>query len=216
MSEQIAPLTLEDVLALIRQSTREIGQEFRQWLRESSEEFDQRMQELTKRQEETAKRQQKTDEQMRKTEQKISSLGSRVGEIVENMVGGDIVEQFQALGYAVTSLSRNIIFGMEGTKDEGEIDLLLEDGDIAILIEAKTALKTKDVLEHIERLEKYRAYLDRTGKSDRWRLIGAVATASARPDVIKFAQRKGLYVIVQTGRTVEIVTPPEGFVAKKW
>ena len=187
MSEQTAPLTYEGILELFRQAHLRMD-------RMSEEVW----------------------AQIKRTDQKVSSLGSRVGEIVENMVGGDIVEQFQALGYAVTALSRNIIFGMEGTKDEGEIDLLLQDGDIAILIEAKTALKTKDVLEHIERLEKYRAYLDRTGKADRWQLIGAVAAASARPDVIKFAQRKGFYVIIQAGRTVEIVTPPEGFVAKKW
>ncbi|MCL2306063.1 MAG: hypothetical protein FWC43_12035 [Planctomycetaceae bacterium] len=127
MSEQIAPLTYESVLSLIQKSSLE----FRQWLEESSQKFDKRMEAL-------AEQMKKTDEMSRRTEQKISDLGSRVGEIVENMVGGDIVEQFQALGYAVTALSRNIIFGMEGTKDEGEIDLLLEDGDIAILIGSRS------------------------------------------------------------------------------
>jgi len=209
MSEQTAPLTFESVLALIQKS----GLEFRKWLEESSQEFNQRLQESSQK---FDKRIEVLAEQMAKTEQKISSLGSRVGEIVENMVGGDIDKQFQALGYNVTAQSRNKIFGEEGTKESGEIDLLFEDGDVAILIEAKTTLKTKDVLEHIERLEKYRAYLDKTGKADRWELIGAVAAASASPVVVKFAHRKGLYVIVQTGRIVEIVTPPEGFVAKKW
>ena len=38
-----------------------------------------------------------TARQVKRTSQEVSSLGSRVGEIVENMVGGDIVEQFQAL-----------------------------------------------------------------------------------------------------------------------
>jgi hypothetical protein len=35
-------------------------------------------------------------------------------------------------------------------------------------------------------------------------------------EVVKFAQKKGMYVIVQSGEAVEIVTPPKGFKAKEW
>jgi hypothetical protein len=205
MSESVAPLTYEGILELFRQS----DLRFKQWLQDSALEFDRRMQELDKQMKET-------DKQIERTSKEVSSLGSRVGEIVENMVGGDIDKQFQALGYNVTAQSRNKTFGEEKTNDNGEIDLLLEDGDVAILIEAKTKLKVDDVHGHIKRLEKYRAYLNKTGKADRWQLVGAVAAASAHPEVIKFAQRQGLYVIIQTGRMVEIITPPEGFVAKTW
>ena len=70
---------------------------------------------------------------MEETDQKISALGSRIGEIVENMIGGNIVDQFRALGYEVTAYYRNKIFGIEGTSASGEIDLILENGDIVIL-----------------------------------------------------------------------------------
>ena len=212
MSEQTAPLTYEGIQEMFRQSSLE----FKQWLQESAQEFDHRLQEFARQRQETERIIQAMAKRVEKTSQEVSSLGSRVGEIVENMVGGDIDKQFQALGYNVTSHGRNIIFGDEKTGDDGEIDLLLEDGDVAILIEAKTRLKVDDVLGHIERMEKYRAYLNRTGKADRWQLVGAVACASVTPEVVKFAQRKGFYVIVQTGRMVEIVPPPEGFVAKRW
>jgi len=195
---------------------RQSALEFKQWLQESAQEFDHRLQEFARQRQETERIIQAMAKRVEKTSKEVSSLGTRVGEIVENMVGGDIDKQFQALGYNVTAHSRNKIFGDEKTGDDGEIDLLLEDGDVAILIEAKTRLKVDDVLGHIERMEKYRAYLNRTGKADRWQLVGAVACASFTPEVVKFAQRKGFYVIVQTGRMVEIVTPPEGFVAKKW
>jgi len=157
-----------------------------------------------------------TDRQMKKTDAKISALGSRIGEIVENMIGGDIVPQFQALGYDVTAYSRNKIFGKEGAANSGEIDLILEDGDISILIEVKTTLKTADVLEHIERLEKYRRFIDAKGNSDKRRFIGAVAGAVVEKNVAAFAQKHGLYVIVQSGRAVEIIPPPKGFRVKKW
>jgi hydrogenase maturation factor len=43
-----------------------------------------------------------------------------------------------------------------------------------------------------------------------------VAGAVAPDDVIKFAQKKGFYVIVQSGVAVEIVPMPENFRAKEW
>ena len=191
MSEQTMPLTYERILELYRQTAEQIKA--------------------------TGLVVEKTAQQMQETRREISALGSRVGEIIENMVGGDIVEQFRALGYDVTEYSRNKIFGKKGTDTSGEIDLLLENGDIVILIEVKTTLKTDDVRDHIERLEKYRCHInEKSSHIDRREFIGAVAAASVADHVVKFAQRNGLYVIIQAGRTVEIITPPEGFTAKKW
>ena len=223
MSQPQTAVTYESVLELIRQVSEQMkatDQRLDRMFQEAaqrSQEAAQRSQETDRKFQETAEQMRKTDERMARTRQEISSLGSRVGEIVENMVGGDIVEQFQALGYDVNECSRNKIFGRKGSDASGEIDLLLEDGDIAILIEAKTTLKTDDVKDHIERLEKYRRHIDEKSNSiDRRKFIGAVAAASVAEHVVKFAQRNGLYVIVQAGRTVEIIAPPEGFVAKKW
>jgi len=153
---------------------------------------------------------------MKETDRQIGALGNRVGQIVENMIYGDIVSQFQDLGYEVTARSQNKEFGKKGTKDCGEIDLLLEDGDVAILIEAKTTLKMDDVREHIERLEKYRRYADARGRDTHVRYVGAVAGTVVAENVIHFAHENGLYVIVQTARDVEIVPLPEGFTAKEW
>ena len=118
-------------------------------------------------------------------------------------------------GYDVTECSRNRFFENKKLAIRGEIDLFLEDGDVAILIEVKTTLETMDVRNHIERLEKYRRYTDAKG-SDKRRFIGAVAGAIVSDEAADFAQKNGLYVIVQSGRAVEIVTPPDGFTAKEW
>jgi hypothetical protein len=154
---------------------------------------------------------QETAEQMKRTDKKISELGDRVGEIVENMVGGDIVGQFQALNIAIHSHCRDKTFGVKGTDESGQIDVFLENGDLVVLIEVKTKLTADDVRVHIERLEKYRLF----GK-DKRRILGAVAGAVVADDVIKFAHRQGLYVIVQSGVAVEIIKSPEGFIAKEW
>jgi len=218
MSEQTMPLTYEGILELFRE-TREQMRETDRKFQETDRKFqetDRKFQETDRKFQETDRKMQKTDQQIERTHKEISALGSRVGEIVENMVGGDIVEQFQALGYDVTAHSRNKIFGLKGTSESGEIDLLLEDGDVVILIEAKTKLKIDDVNEHIERLEKYRHHIDAKDHIDRRKFVGALATASADDHVVKFAHKNGFYVIVQAGRTVEILPQPEGFVAKKW
>ena len=239
MSEQQSSLTYEGILELFRQTreqfqetreqfreTREQFREMREQFREMSAETDRQFRESreqfremsaeTDRQfRETREQMQETDRKMKETDRKISALGSRIGEIVENMVGGNIVDKFKALGYDVTAYSRNKVFGERGSAASGEIDLILEDGDIAILIEVKTTLKTADVQEHIERLEKHRRCINAKG-SDKRRFVGAVAGAVVTEEVAKFAQKKGLYVIVQSGNAVEILPPPEGFTAKEW
>ena len=213
MSEQQpTPLTYEGILELFRQ-TREQFLETRLQMQETDRKIQETAQQMK---EETDRVLQETARQVARTSREVSALGSRVEVIVENMVGGDIVGQFQALGYAVTAHYRNLEFGEEGTSASGEIDLILENGDVAILIEVKTMPKVDDVLDHMDRLEKYRSHVSRNGHVERRQFIGAVAGAVVKPNVIKFAQSKGMYVIVQAGRTVEIVTLPEGFVAKKW
>ena len=190
MSQQQNPLTRDDIFVLFRQTDRKF--------------------------EELALQMQDTDRRMKETDRRVGSFGTRVGQIVENRIYGDIVSQFQELGYDVSARSQNKEFGKKGTKDSGEIDLLLEDGDVAILIEAKTTLKMDDVREHIERLEKYWRYADARGRDTHVRYIGAVAGTVVAENVINFAHKNGLYVIVQIARDVEIVPLPEDFKAKEW
>ena len=110
-----------------------------------------------------------------------------------------------------------MIFGEEGTSESGEIDLFMEDGDIAVLVEVKTTLKMDHVVEHLERLEKYRRFADADadGKNGK-RFIGAVAGTVIAENVINFAHENGLYVIIQSARAVEILAQPEGFKAREW
>jgi len=205
MSQQASPLTYEGVLEMFEKS----DQRFDRRLEESDRRFDERM--------EKSRREfdQSMEKSRREFDKKIGKLTSRIGDIVENMVGGNIVAQFQHYGYNVTELSRNIEFGIEGTTAAGEIDVLLDDGDVAILIEVKTRPSIDDVRDHIEQLEKYRRLKDGKGEGKK-RYIGAIAGAVVDGNVVKFAQKHGMFVIVQSGYAVEILAPPEGFKAKEW
>ncbi|MDR0327755.1 MAG: hypothetical protein LBI05_05615 [Planctomycetaceae bacterium] len=176
-----------------------------------SQETDRKFQETREQLKETDRIVQRTAAQVERTSKEVGSLGSRIGEIVENMVGGDIVGQFQALNIAIHSHCRDKTFGTRGTSTSGQIDVFLENGDVVVLIEVKTKPTADDVREHVERLEKYRLY----GR-DKRRILGAVAGAVVSDDVVNFAHKQGLYVIVQSGEAVKIIVPPEGFVAKEW
>ena len=201
MSEQQSPLSYEMVLEMFRE-TREQMKETDRKMKETDRKLD-RMIEAS-------------EQRSKRLDKKISALGSRIGEIVESMVRGNIVDKFRVLGYDVTECSRNKFFEYKKLGIRGEIDLFLDDGDVAILIEVKTTLETEDVRNHIERLEKYRRYVDAKGSGDKRHFIGAVAGAVASKEVIHFAYKQGLHVIVQSGDAVEIVPPPEGFTAKEW
>ena len=224
MSQQTSPLTYEGILDLFRKSDQRFDrrmkksdEKFAKSLEESRCEFDQQMAERRAEfDQQMAERQAKSDREMEKLRKQMGDLGLRVGDLVEHMIGGkNVVEQFQDLGYNVIDHSRDNEFGIRGTANSGQIDLLLKDGDVEILIEVKTTLRNDDVFDHIERLEKYRRWMDSKGEGKK-RYIGAIACAIAKDNVVNFAQKNGMYVIVQLGNTVEIVAPPEGFKAKEW
>ena len=225
MSVQQSPLTYEGILEMFRETgermkeTERIIQGIAQRQAETAEqmkETDRKMQETDRIIQETALRQAETDRIVKATSRDIGKLGSRIGDIIENMVGGgNIVAQFRALGHHVIAHSRNKTFGGPEDDDSGQIDLFLENGDIAILVEVKTTLKNDDILDHLERMEKYRNWINANG-GDKKRYLGAVAGAVVEENVVKFAQKKGFYVIVQSGVAFEIIAPPQGFKAKEW
>ena len=190
MSEQ--PLTYESIMKMIRGISRAT--------KKQGAEFDRRMK--------------KAELQMEKTKKIVGDLGNRIGEIVEKMVEGNIVEKFRALDYDIMQCAQNVNYEYKKLGIRGEIDLFLEDGDVAILIEVKTTLTTSRVRKHIKKIEEYRRCADARG--DKRRFIGAVAGAVVKHEAKEFAHKNGMYVIVQSGKAVEIVPVPEGFKVKEW
>jgi DNA mismatch repair ATPase MutL len=144
----------------------------------------------------------------------FAKIQDRIGEIIEEMVRGDIVGKFQKLDYEFTQCARRVEFENKKLRVAGEIDLFLEDGDLAMLIEVKTTLETADVKRHVERLEKYRRYAN--ARRDKRRFVAAVAGALVPDEVRRFAQENGMYVIVQSGESVKIIKPPKGFKPHEW
>ena len=217
MSAQL--LTYESLLEVFRESDRRFneklekqGAEFTRLMKERDAEFDRVRQENER---EKKERDAEYDRMRKELNSKIGKLGNRIGDIIEHMLGGKIIDKFNDLGYAVKDCTRNHFFEMSKLGIKGEIDLILHDGDISILIEVKTTLETSDVRKYLKKIEEFRIYADARWK-DVPRFIGAVAGAVVEGDAIQFAHENGLYTIVQSGEAVEIVPVPEGFKAREW
>jgi len=165
---------------------------YEEWLYKSGQEFDRRIEESRREfNEKFAQMVEESRHREKVLDKRISDLGLSMGTVIEYMVGSGIVRQFQDLGIDISSLSRDKTFGKRGTEESGQIDVFLENGDLVILVEVKTKLTDDAVREHLERLEKYRLY-----GNEKRRIQGAVAGAVAPGNVIRFAHRQGLYVII--------------------
>jgi hypothetical protein len=69
---------------------------------------------------------------------RIGKLGNRIGDLVEALVAKGVVRVFRELGYAFTQFAPSVKFAKEELNVSGEIDLFLENGDVACLVEVKT------------------------------------------------------------------------------
>jgi hypothetical protein len=172
-----------------------------------------KFQETDRRMQETDRRMQETARQLKETDRKISKLGSRLGEVIEHLMAANIVEKFNNLGYAFGRANTNTRFMDSGNNLIAEVDILLENGDLALAIEVKSKLTVEDVQYHIGRMERLRRYADDHG--DRRKLMGAVAGAVISEGVKPFALKNGFYVIEQAGDTVKIDVPDD-FKPRKW
>lgn len=173
--------------------------------------------ELAEAQKETERRFQVGEQRLQETErliqqvsQQIGKLGNRLGEFVEWQVRPAAVRLFQERGIAVHELSADISIQRDG---EGlEIDLLVINSTEAVVVEVKSKLTQADVDEHLERLSKFKRLMPRYQDVQ---AMGAVAGMVVPVDVARYAYRRGLFVLAQSGDSVVILND-EAFTPQTW
>jgi hypothetical protein len=170
------------------------------------------MQENARQMKELRESQKETDRIVKETAKQIGKLNNRFGEIVEYMIAPNLRDKFKDLGLKFHQANPNAVFSDDDNNTLFEVDVFLQNGDKAMLVEVKTALTTEDVKDHIERLEKMRAYADLHG--DKRVFLGAVAGVVMTINVKEYALRQGFYVIEPSGETFNII-PPSGK-PKEW
>lgn len=159
---------------------------------------------------EVAEAQKDTDRAIKQLSQQIGELGNRLGEFVEGLVKPAVVPLLRAHGIDVHEVYPDVEVdrGAEGM----QIDLLVVNDTEAVLVEVKSNLSITDVDEHLERLEKFKRLLPRYREV---RAMGAMAAMVIPRDAARYAYRKGLFVLGQTGETVAILNGAK-FQPKVW
>ena len=143
---------------------------------------------------------------------RIGHLDNLFGEVAEYMIAPKLREKFKEFGldFPVANQNRSVNDTVNGIFLE--IDIMLENGDKAIVVEVKTKLTTDRINKHIERLEKIRKYANLHGDSRTF--LGAVAGVVVTEEVKNYALNEGFYLIEPSGDSFNI-TPPNGK-PKEW
>ena len=182
-------------------------------LRESQKETDRLMKESQK---EAAERHKEMDRQMKESKddfnRRIGSLTNLFGDFTVGMVAPKLCEKFIDHGYFFHRANKEVIFNDKKNKISFEVDILLENGNTAMLVEVKTKLTKERIIDHIERLEKMRKYADIHG--DKRTFLGAVAGFALTDELRDLALEQGFYFIEPDGENFIITSPKDKL--KEW
>jgi predicted transcriptional regulator len=173
---------------------------------------DAQIEKMSKRVDKTSAEVAKTSKEVAKLTKNLGGIGNSLGKMTEAMFSAELWKKFGVHGFKFTKGSR-IKFSADN-QVLAEVDFFMENGDYAMPVEIKTELSVEDVDDHLKRMDKIRKYMN--GKKDRRKLVGAVAGAVVPPNVLKYAQRKGFFVLVQTGDSIAIAKMPKGFSPTEW
>jgi hypothetical protein len=177
-------------------------------------ETDRKFQETDRKIEKTDRQIAATDRQIKQTDKKVGELTNRFGRMVEHMIVPNLLTQFKALGFTFEVASRNVKITDEKNDISTEIDVFLENGDKAMIVEIKSSPSVDDIADHVERIEKLRRRADIRGDTRKY--LGAIAGVAVSDSVKNKALGNGLYVIVPSGDTFAIIKPEGKYHVKEW
>ncbi len=189
----------QEIRELYQETDRKF-QETREDMREQSREIARRMAETDRQIKATDRQMKETDRRMKETHKRIGELTNRLGEFVEEMVKPGVEKLFQERGIDIHSQIGNMkAFDAEGGI---QVDLAVRNSTEMVLVECKSKLSEDDVNDHLERLAKFKKYFPEY--SDK-QVMGAVAAMVIPEDIARYAYRKGLFVMTQSGDMMTIL-----------
>jgi hypothetical protein len=136
----------------------------------------------------------------------LGEYSRRFGEVWEHMIAPNLKVKFRELGLDFPSSNSGTYVDDYVNNIHFEVDVKLENGDKAMLVEIKTKLDIDHIKDHMARLEKMRKYADLHG--DKRTFMGAVAGVVMSDNVKNYALAQGFFVIEPSGESFYI-TPPK-------
>jgi hypothetical protein len=216
-TQTASPPSFETVWAALQETDR--------MMKENAERHDKEMKKFEQEMEKRAKqREQERKEFEREMKESTAEFNKKLGkyinlfgEFTEYTMAPYLCDKFIELGFTFHQANRDVCIKDKTNNISLEIDVLLENGDAAMLVEIKTKLTIERINYHIERLEKMRKYADIRGDSGLKSVrtfLGAVAGVVVTDDVRNYALEQGFYLIEPAGQDLNI-TPPNGK-PKEW
>ena len=157
-----------------------------------------RMQEDTRRLKKEGK---KTDRRLRRAENLFTT---QWGKLMESLVRGDLIRLLKERRIEVEGTARETEKARNG--EHFEIDIIAINGSELVAVEVKTTLRSEGVTHFLGKLERF---LEWWPEFQGRRIYGAVAYLQSSDSVVKYAQRRGLFVIRATGSSASIVNPDD-------
>ena len=183
--------------------------EIRQFQREDTKKATREMAEIRQSQKQTDERFRKTDEQFRKTDKKLKDIGRLVGDlggtqgsVAEDLFSRNTSPLFAKLNKEFHDIRRNFT-----ARGKSEYDIVALNNKEVLVIEVKNKLTEPDIDRFIyTQLPRFKVDFP---KYLTYSLIGGVAGLSIKEPVEKYAERKGLYVLTQSGKgTAKLANSP--------
>jgi DNA repair ATPase RecN len=178
------------------------------------QETDRKFQETDRKFQETDRKFQETREQMKETDKKVGELTNRFGDMVEHMVVPNLLAKFKELQFTFEVATRDYKIADEKNGIFVEVDAFLQNGDKVMIVEIKATPTTKDVSDHIKRMEKLRKYADLHKDSRKY--LGAIAGVVTSDSVKNNALKNGFFVVVPSGDTFNIIRPEGKYHIREW
>ncbi|MEM7126509.1 MAG: DUF3782 domain-containing protein [Chloroflexota bacterium] len=142
--------------------------------------------------------------------QKLEGLfGNQWGRLIESLVQPGVLALFQGRGHDVHRLHQRSKAKLNGTTME--IDIILEDQTEVIPIEVKTNLNVEHVNDFLADLAEFTRFFPLYSA---YHIYGAVAGLDISQDVIRYAYRRGLFVVSVTGTDLVEILNDEKFQPK--
>jgi len=141
-----------------------------------------------------------TTKKMAETMKAVDALTGEWSKFVEGLIAPAAERLFKERGIEVDKIYQRVKAHKNG--DDMEVDILAVNGKYAVLIEAKSTLKIDDVNEHIRRIKRFKTFFPEY--KDR-KVVGAVGGIAIDEESDKYAYKKGLFVIVESGENVKIL-----------
>ena len=198
-------LTIDDVWKLFQETNRVLQESERKWerrMQESKTAWEQRIQETERIMQENHA---KTERTVDRVSKQIGDLGGRWGEFVEGLIAPACETLFAQRGILIHRVSRRVTAKLPNNRLM-EIDLLVENTDVAAMVEVKSKLKGDHVREYLTRLSEFKEFFPRYADCQ---VYGAVAGIVVDENVVRYAINQGLFVIMQSGETVRLANEPE-------